>query len=411
MNDLILAFEVLLSIYKDGAYSAIELNRKVVGVSNQAIVTRMVYGVLQKDVQLEYYLGKITSKRPSKTIAILLKLGLYCILYIDSMPKYAIVNNVVNICEKYGKRQLKGFVNATLKNFDVDKIDLPSDKVERLSVTASAPLWLVKKYVKQYGYDTSESFLSAPTFTKEHLRNNSKKLSLQGLKDKLDKQNIEYTQSEVGGLFVGNCGFVKGLCERGEATFQSMTSMLAVKAMEVKDGEKILDLCSAPGGKSILMSELASVEITACDIHEHRLDLIRAYANRMGASNIKILLNDACEYNENFVERFDKTLCDVPCSGLGVVGKKPDIYLNTSQEKINSLADTQYKILTNASKYTKKRIVYSTCTTLREENYNVVGKFVKENSEWQITSSNQYLPNGKGQDGFFIAVLERKYGK
>ncbi|MDE6614756.1 MAG: hypothetical protein K2K24_04525, partial [Clostridia bacterium] len=365
MNDLILAFEVLLGIYKDGAYSAIELNRKVVGASNQAIVTRMVYGVLQKDVQLEYYLSKITAKRPSKTIAILLKLGLYCILYIDSIPKYAIVNNIVNICEKYGKRQLKGFVNATLKNFDVDKIQLPSDKVERLSVTASAPLWLVKKYVKQYGYDVSESFLTVPTFTKEHLRNNSKRLSLQDLKDKLDKQNIEYHESEVGGLFVVNCGFVKSLCESGQATFQSMTSMLAVKAMDVKDGENILDLCSAPGGKAVYMSESADVEITACDIHDHRLELIRSYVNRMGAKNINILLNDACIFNESFVGKFDKTLCDVPCSGLGVVGKKPDIYLNTQEDKINSLAEIQYEILTNASKYTKQRIVYSPCTILR----------------------------------------------
>lgn len=411
MNDLILAFEVLLGIYKDGAYSTIELNRKVNGASNQAIVTRMVYGVLQKDVQLEYYLSKIASKRPSKTIAILLKLGLYCLLYIDSIPKYAVVNNIVNICEKYGKRQLKGFVNAILKNFDVDKIELPSDKIERLSVTASAPLWLVKKYVKQYGYDVSESFLCAPTFTKEHLRNNSKRLSLQQLKEKLDKHNIEFSESEVGGLFVNNCAFVKGLCERGEATFQSMTSMLTVKAMDVKDGENILDLCSAPGGKTVFISETADVEITACDIHEHRLDLIQAYASRMGVSKIKVLLNDACEFNENFVDKFDKTLCDVPCSGLGVVGKKPDIYLNATEDKIRNLADIQYKILTNASKYTKKRIVYSTCTTLREENYNIVGKFVKENPQWQIVSSRQYLPDGKGQDGFFIAVMEKSYGK
>ena len=149
MNDLILAFEVLLSVYKDGAYSTIELNKRVNGASNQAIVTRIVYGVLQKDVQLEYYLSKITAKRPSKTIAVLIKLGLYCLLYIDSIPAYALVNSIVSICEKYGKRQLKGFVNATLKNFDVNKIELPSDKIERLSVTASVPLWLVKKYVKQ----------------------------------------------------------------------------------------------------------------------------------------------------------------------------------------------------------------------------------------------------------------------
>ena len=407
MNDLILAFEVLLSIYKDGAYSTIELNKRVDGASNQAIVTRIVYGVLQKDVQLEYYLGKIVSKRPSKTITVLLKLGLYCILYIDSIPKYALVNNIVTICEKYGKRQLKGFVNATLKNFDVDKIELPNDKVERLSVKASVPLWLVKKYVKQYGFEKSEEFLNAPIFTKEHLRNNSRRLSLTQLEDKLIEHNIEYERSQAGGLFVGNCAYVKKLCEMGECTFQSMTSMLAVKALDIKDGEKVLDLCSAPGGKSVYISELTKEDVVACDIHEHRLELIRAYANRMGAKNIKIIQNDGCVFNREFENKFDKTLCDAPCSGFGVASKKPDIYLNASADKIDALAQIQYQLLTNASKYTKRRIVYSTCTLLREENYNIVGKFVKNNPNWQIVESKQYLPDGKGQDGFFIAVLER----
>ena len=192
MNDLILAFEVLLAVYKDGAYSSIELNKRVDGASNRAIVTRIVYGVLQNDVKLEYYLSKITSKRPSKTISVLLKLGLYCLTYINSIPKYALVDSIVDICEKYGKRQLKGFVNATLKNFDAANIPLPENKAERLSVCASAPLWLVKKYIKQYGYEECEKFLSVPTFTKEHIRPNSRKISLIELKNKLDENKVNY---------------------------------------------------------------------------------------------------------------------------------------------------------------------------------------------------------------------------
>ena len=155
------------------------------------------------------------------------------------------------------------------------------------------------------------------------------------------------------------------------------------------------------------MSELADVAITACDIHEHRLQLIRDYINRMGGANITVQYNDGAVFNEEFVDKFDRTLCDVPCSGLGVVGKKADIYLTASFEKCQELAKLQYEILCNASKYTKKRIVYSTCTTLREENYNIVGRFVKENKEWKVVKSEQYLPDGKGQDGFFIAILER----
>ncbi len=407
MNDLILAFEVLLAVYKDGAYSSIELNKRVDGASNRAIVTRIVYGVLQNDVKLEYYLSKITSKRPSKTISVLLKLGLYCLTYINSIPKYALVDSIVDICEKYGKRQLKGFVNATLKNFDAAKIPLPENKAERLSVCASAPLWLVKKYIKQYGYEECETFLSVPTFTKEHIRPNSRKISLIELKNKLDENKVNYLESEAGGVFVDNCAFVKKMCEAGKVTIQSVTSMYAVEAMEIKEGDLILDLCSAPGGKSVLMSELTKQTVTACDIHEHRLDLIRAYARRMGVDNIQVSLNDACKLNKDFIGKFDKTLCDAPCSGFGVVSKKPDIYLNSSEEKIESLSQIQYEILSNASKYTKNRLVYSTCTLLREENYNIVGKFVKNNPDWKVVSHKQYLPDGKGTDGFFIAVLEK----
>ncbi|MDE5655046.1 MAG: hypothetical protein K2I46_05505, partial [Clostridia bacterium] len=338
---------------------------------------------------------------------VLLKLGMYTLTYINSIPKYAVVDSLVTICEKYGKRQLKGFVNSTLKNFDASKIALPNDKIENLSVVASVPLWLVKTYCKQYGFDKTREFLSVDTFTKEHIRPNSKKMTLSQLKARLDKENISYDESIAGGLFVDNNSYIKSMNERGEITYQSMTSMLAVQAMDVKDGEIVLDMCSAPGGKAIYMGELANVQITACDVHQHRLQLIRDYINRMGGVNITVRYNDGSVFNQKFVDKFDKTLCDVPCSGLGVVGKKADVYLTASFEKCQELALLQYEILCNASKYTKNRIVYSTCTTLREENYNVVGKFVKENKQWKVINSQQYLPDGKGQDGFFIAVLER----
>lgn len=202
MNDLLMAFEVLLAIYKDGAYSNLELNKRVNGASNQAIVTRLVYGVLQKNVQLEYYLSKVVSKRPSKTIAVLLKLGMYTLTYINSIPKYAVVDSLVTICEKYGKRQLKGFVNSTLKNFDASKITLPNDRFEALSVETSVPQWLVRTYCKQYGFDKTKEFLSVDTFTKEHIRPNIKRLNLLQLKEKLDRKNILYEDSVAGGLLL-----------------------------------------------------------------------------------------------------------------------------------------------------------------------------------------------------------------
>lgn len=407
MNDLILALQVLLNIYKNGAFSSIELNKSVKGASNQAMVTRLVYGVLQKDVQLEYYLGKTVKKRPSKTVCVLLKLGMYCLVYIDSIPSYAIVDSLVEICGKIGKRQLKGFVNAVLKNFDAEKIELPSGNIERLSVESSVPLWLVEKYCDQYGYGKAKEFLTHGLFTKEHLRPNLRKWKLSDLQTYLDKERIPYAVSPRGGLYVDNCATVRRLNEAGKTTFQSATSMAAAQAMEVKDGERIVDLCSAPGGKSVYMSELASIEITACDVRDHRLELIKSYVSRMSAERIEVRLNDGAVYNGDFAGAFDKVLCDVPCSGLGVAAKKADVYLNASEEKINSLSRLQYDILCNASKYATKRIVYSTCTLLREENEDIVEKFIKENAGWQLVESKQYLPDGNGQDGFFIAILDK----
>lgn len=412
MNGLTLAYDVLSKIYKEDAFSTIELNKRVVGASNQAVVTRLVYGVLQKDVELEYYIESLAEKKPSKTISILLKLGLYCLKYMDSFPDYAVVDEIVDLCQKLGKRQLKGFVNSTLKTFiSKDKtVDLPQDATRRLSVETSIPLWLAKAYVKQYGYGKAKEFLTVDEFTKEHIRNNSRRISFDELKKELDDKGMTYTESKAGGLFVDNSAYIKDLNSKGMITYQSMTSMLAVQALGVKDGDKMLDMCAAPGGKSVYASELADIDVTACDIHEHRLELIKSYSNRMGAKGISVRLQDGTVLNSEFVGKFDKILCDVPCSGLGVAAKKPDIYLRSSMEKVFELSEVQYSILTNASKYLKEkgRIVYSTCTTLREENYNIVGRFVKENPEWKILSHDNYLPDGKGTDGFFVAVLERK---
>lgn len=412
MNGLVLAYDVLAKIYKEDAFSSIELNKRVVGANNQAVVTRLVYGVLQKDIELDYYISALTTKKPSKTILILLKLGLYCLKYMDSFPDYAVVDEVVDLCEKLGKRQLKGFVNSTLKTF-ISKgktIDLPKDNIGKLSVKYSIPLWLSKAYIKQYGLEKAEEFLSVEEFTKEHIRNNPFVWTLDELKKDLDKQGIEYIQSIADGLFVDNSAYIKKLNNDGKITYQSMTSMLAVKALDMKDNESLLDMCSAPGGKAVYASQLADIKVVACDIHEHRLQLINSYANRIGVKSITTMLNDGCGYNNDFDKKFDKVLCDVPCSGLGVAGKKPDIYLRSSMEKVEEISKIQYQILTNASKYTKDngRIVYSTCTTLREENYNIVGRFVKENKDWQILDCKNYLPDGKGTDGFFIAVLEKK---
>lgn len=411
MSDVKIGYEILSNIYKNKAYSSIELGKKLEYANSSKWVTKLVYGVLERDVELEYYLKHMTKKRPQASVVVILKMGMYCIKYMDSMPIYAVVNNMVDLTEFIGKRQVKGFVNSFLKTFSTQKIELPTLRAPRLSVESSTPLWLVTKYIKQFGYDTTQKFLLADGKKKEHIRANTRICSLDELIAQLDEQGICYEKSPVGGLWVDNSKEIRQLFEQGLITMQSMTSMLCVQALEIKDGDKILDMCSAPGGKGVYAQEIANgVEVVACDIHPHRVELIKSYARRMQADQIAIFEQDATVFDPKFEGVFDKVLCDVPCSGFGVSKKKPDIYLNTSLTDVENLAKIQYDILSNAVRYVADTgcVVYSTCTLLREENYNIVGRFVKENPEWYVEYHHQYLPNEEGYDGFFVARLKRK---
>ena len=411
MSDIKISYEILSNIYKNKAYSSIELGKNLEYANSSKWVTKLVYGVLERDVELEYYLSHMTKKRPQASVVIILKMGMYCIKYMDSMPIYAVVNNMVDLTEFIGKRQVKGFVNSFLKTFSTQKTELPTLRAPRLSVESSTPLWLVIKYIKQYGYDATEQFLMTPSKKKEHIRANTRVTNLDEVIHQLDEMKIEYEKSPVGGLWVDNSKEIHKLFEQGLITIQSMTSMLCVQAMQIKDGDKVLDMCSAPGGKGIYAQEVASnVEVVACDIHPHRVELIKSYAHRMKADQIAILEHDAMTFDPKFEGVFDKVLCDVPCSGFGIAKKKPDIYLNTTLSDVESLANIQYEILSNAVRYVASggSLVYSTCTLLREENYNIVGKFVKEHPEWEIEYHHQYLPNEEGFDGFFVARLRRK---
>lgn len=411
MSDIQLSYDVLSNIFKNKAFGSIELSKKLGYANNAAWVTKLVYGVLEKNVELEYYLSCLAKKRPQASVVIVLKMGMYCLSYMDSMPDYAVVDNMVDLTAFIGKRQLKGFVNSLLKNYIANKPSLPEDRVERLSVEASVPLWIVSKYVKQYGYDTTRGFLTASSVQEEHIRPNTRLTSLKHLCEICDRKDIKYRLSDCGGMWVKNDKKLRDLFNNGLITIQSATSMRCVQAMQIKSGDKVLDMCAAPGGKSLYIAEQApNVEVVACELHPHRVELIQSYINRMQASGISVMEQDSTQFLAGFEGLFDKVLCDVPCSGLGVAKKKPDIYLSLDMQGVEELTKTQYALLTNACKYAKigGKVIYSTCTLLREENYNIVGRFVKENPEWTVESFKQYLPDDQGTDGFFVAVLARK---
>lgn len=411
MSDLKVCYNILSQVYKQQAYGSISLTGKLDEAKNRDFVTRLVYGVLQNDVKYDYYIAQMTAKKPQNSAVILLKIGMYCIEGMDSMPDYAAVNNTVELSKEVGKQGSSGFINGVLKAFCRKKPALPSDGAQRLSVEASVPLWIVKQYIKQFGAEKTASFLKCKPLELEHARVNKLKTDKKSVLEKLKEYGEEVIDDEENDdcFFVRNDQKTRRLFDAGLITFQSLTSVRCCKTAGVKDGDEVLDMCAAPGGKSVYFASVGEhVKVLSCDIYHHRLELIQQYARRMGVKpDVRLL--DATVYNKALNDGFDVVLCDVPCSGLGVAAKKPDVYLFKDKDKIFGLTQTQSKILDNGAEYVKSggTLVYSTCTLLKEENEDIIKKFLKQHRRFKLESQQTYLPDDKGSDGFFVAKMRR----
>ena len=414
----LIAVRLLAKVY-GGAYSSIELNRELRDVSDErdrAYVSRLFYGVLDKSVQLDYILSKLTKKRPKPIVSIVIKTGIYMLRYMDE-PSYAVVNTQTELIKKLGKRELAGFVNAVLRASENVKLPISSaNKAFELSVNYSAPEWMTKKLIEEYGYDFTRDFLAAKLTDKTHVRVNEN----------------EITKAAFGLLAPSAdespCGFFVSFGDLKKINpslyvVQSLASALAVEcyAEGIARGAKTLDLCAAPGGKAAYLSSLKGADVTACDIHPHRVELIKSYAKRAGVK-IKALQNDATVFSPAFEKAFDLVVCDVPCSGAGVIKSKPDVMLNRKVEDIATLSELQYKIISTAGRYVKHggTLCYSTCTVFKEENEYVADKFLAENLDFEKVPAGcdkvkadddgyvRLYPHKNGCDGFFVAKFRRK---
>ena len=417
------AYKILSKVYQDGTYS----NMAFLGERVSDMSTRLVYGTLEENVKIDYILSQLIEKKPQKSVLTLLKIGTYALLNLTDVPKFAIVSECVEVAKSNGKGGASGFINAVLKKVADGKYSLPKESDENyLSVTYSKPQWFCDKLEKQYGKEVARIILSAKSTTLEHIRINSRMATESDVEFLLKKNKTDFKKSDVGGYIVKANDTVRHMFDKGLVTFQSPSSILAVKALGVTDGAQILDICSAPGGKAVYMSELCPHgKVVACDLYPHRVALIQKYKNRMHTPNVKAVQADACVLNEEWKDTFDFVLCDAPCSCLGTFKKHPDVFLNKDERCINELATTQRQILENAAKYLKVggAMVYSTCTLFEEENENVVHDFLEKNvdcvlehiSGLEKIDDGKYLDN-KGMiqilphdeyDGFFIAKIRR----
>lgn len=417
------AYKILSKVYQDGTYS----NMAFLGERVSDMSTRLVYGTLEENVKIDYILSQLIEKKPQKSVLTLLKIGTYALLNLSDVPKFAIVSECVEVAKSNGKGGASGCINAVLKKVADGKYSLPKESDENyLSVTYSKPQWFCDKLEKQYGKEVARSILSAKSTTLEHIRINSRMATESDVEFLLKKNKTDFKKSDVGGYIVKANDAVRHMFDKGLVTFQSPSSILAVKALGVTDGAQILDICSAPGGKAVYMSELCPHgKVVACDLYPHRVALIQKYKNRMHTPNVKAVQADACVLNEEWKDTFDFVLCDAPCSCLGTFKKHPDVFLNKDESCISELATTQRQILENAAKYLKVggAMVYSTCTLFKEENENVVHDFLEKNVDFVLEhisglekiDSGKYLDN-KGMiqilphdeyDGFFIAKIRR----
>ena len=408
------AYRILFHVYSEKAFIKQAINGEVIEPLNKNAVIKICYGVVENDIYLEYLISKLCSKRPKLPIRILLKISIFCIKFLNKHP-YAITDNAVELCKKLGKSGMSGFLNAILRKYISNPdIKLPSNELEALSIEYSYPLFAVKELVSDYGIEQAKQVMSYDNVV-TYLRfakdvNGEEYLSSL----KVDYQNTPFTNCFALSNFTREKGFFEG-----KYTFQSIGSIAICNI--VGKGEKLLDACAAPGGKSVYLAERFS-SITACELHPHRVKLIEEYASRMHANNVNAVQADSSVFNPSFELAFDAVLCDVPCSGFGVVKDNPDIKINREYENLNQLNEIQLKILNNAARYVKSggSLYYSTCSVFKRENDNIIEQFIKQHNDLftvqQIDSplthkktqfGLQFLPNISSGAGFYVCKLRK----
>lgn len=399
-------YELLLKVFRDNAYASIELNSALLSCApeDKPYITKLFYGVLERNVYYDYVLSTFAKEKPKKPIVVIIKMGYY-MLENMSVPEYAVVNNMVALCKRVGKGGAAGFVNSALRK--VPKVSLPPEGSARyLSVAYGYPEWLTEMLIGDYGYDFVRDMLSCERDKRTHIRVNVKKLSASKFAEKYAQVPME---SSGYGYYISHKDTER--LDKNDYVVQSAASVIAAKAYVsgLSNPDNILDLCAAPGGKSVLMNSLTGARVTACDIHPHRVELIKKYAAKYGA-DITAVCNDATVPRPEWGNAFSLVVCDVPCSGIGVAGSKPDILFNRSASDIDGLTAIQSKILDTASGYVKSggRLCYSTCTVLKRENGNITTDFVARNPDFRCIKEISLFPHIDRTDGFYVAVFERK---
>ncbi|SDZ01649.1 NusB antitermination factor [Proteiniborus ethanoligenes] len=437
-----IVLNILNEINEKEAYSNISISRNIsndINYLDEAFIRETVYGTIENKLYIDWIINKYSKVKNNKIAPIIkdiLRLGIYQIVFMDRIPDSAAVNESVKLAKKYGHKGSIGFVNAILRNISKNKnnIILPEkdiEPIEYISVKYSHPQWMVKKWLEDYGMDFTESLCIANNERPMlNIRVNTLKISNKELMDKLINKGFNVSE----GKYAKDCIIIDNPIriteteefKSGLFQIQDESSMLVAQILSPKPGDLVLDVCSAPGGKTTHMAQIMENKglIISRDVHEHKLGLIKENVERLDIRIAQIEKFDALQIDESLIGKVDCCLVDAPCSGLGLIRRKPDIKWHKYEVDLSQISKLQYDILTNSSKYLKKggTLVYSTCTIQREENIYLIEKFLENNKGFKLSNFENLVndevlkkeaqkgyielyPNVHKTDGFFISRM------
>ncbi|WP_139998186.1 16S rRNA (cytosine(967)-C(5))-methyltransferase RsmB [Paenibacillus paridis] len=448
-----LAMDALVKVSQTGAYSNLQLKSTLQDAGLQkadaGLVTELVYGTIQRQATLDYWLSRFVSKGLHKLepwVHQLLRMSAYQLLYLDRIPAHAAVNEAVTIAKKRGHSGISGMVNGVLRSIDRSRVELQAaeikhaDPVTQIALRHSYPEWLVKRWVESYGVDKAETICAAGN---EHPHSSVRANPLRGSREEVIEQlraagyEVEPSTVAPAGIAIvrgGNLADTDGFRE-GLWTLQDESSMLVAEVVAPKAGMQVLDCCAAPGGKSTHLAELmgGKGKVWANDLHAHKRDLIVMQSERLKLRNVEAITEDALKLADRFKpESMDAVLLDAPCSGFGVIRRKPEIKWTKTAGDVSDIAAVQQRLLQAVSGLVRPGgvLVYSTCTMEKEENEQQVARFLEEHPEFELSSDwpqdivrqlrnagavgehfdgqAQLLPQHFNSDGFYIARMVKR---
>ncbi|WNB90451.1 16S rRNA (cytosine(967)-C(5))-methyltransferase RsmB [Bacillus sp. NEB1478] len=442
-----IALDVLVKVEQNQAYSNLQLNQALlkadVNDKDKSLLTSIVYGTIQRKNTIDFYLEQLLNKpikKKDRWVLSLLRLSIFQMLYMDRVPDHAIIHEAVEIAKYKGHKGLAGMVNGILRKLQREGTAAMDEKIgnsaEKDALKYSMPSWLYERWSNQFGAENAEkmaeiNLIPAPVTA----RINTMLINQDTVFDMLREEGITAEKGELSpeGIVIKDGYLPKSNAyNQGLVTIQDESSMLVARAVSPEPGEKVLDACAAPGGKSTHLAEMMKGEgrVVSLDLHQHKVELIKKQADRLGLNNIDARTLDARKVKEEFeIESFDRVLVDAPCSGFGVIRKKPDLKWAKTEQDVERLTSIQKDILHAASQMVKPDgiLVYSTCTVDKEENAEVAEWFLSQHPEFEWDphfsekmpetvkpfiieerSDLQIMPHYFNSDGFYIAAYRKK---